>query len=152
MTNKNTVNKQLDTLNKDLKKLITNIENIAVKIDDLTKTLQEEKPTNNNSIMSLKELASTTDLLDSQDRIDKDFKDLNTINKQLEVKRLLKRYNCYDDVAEDIDFINDLIKLIVDKDISIKKFDNTLETIKYSNDKSHKTNIKSYTFACLHKL
>ncbi len=151
MTNKNTVNKQLDTLNKDLKKLITNIENIAVKIDDLTKTLQEEKPTN-NSIMSLKELASTTDLLDSQDRIDKDFKDLNTINKQLEVKRLLKRYNCYDDVAEDIDFINDLIKLIVDKDISIKKFDNTLETIKYSNDKSHKTNIKSYTFACLHKL
>lgn len=151
MTNKNTVNKQLDTLNKDLKKLITNIENIAVKIDNLTKTLQEEKPTN-NSVMSLKELASTTDLLDSQDRIDKDFKDLNTINKQLEVKRLLKRYNCYEDVSEDIEFINDLIKLIVDKDISIKKFDNTLETIKYSNDKSHKTNIKSYTFACLHKL
>lgn len=67
-------------------------------------SLQDENPTNNN-IMSLKELASTTDLLDSQERIDKDFKGLNTVNKQLEVKRLLKRYNCYEEVAEDIDFI-----------------------------------------------
>ena len=67
-------------------------------------SLKDENPTNNN-IMSLKELASTIDLLDSQERIDKDFKDLNTVNKQLEVKRLLKRYNCYEEVAEDIDFI-----------------------------------------------
>lgn len=151
MTNKNTVNKQLETINKDLNKLITIIGNIATKIENLTKTLQEEKPTD-NSVISFKELVSTTDLLDSQDRIEKDFKDLNTVNKQLEVKRLLKRYNCYEEVSEDIDFINDLIKVINDKNISIKKFDNTLETIKYSNDKSHKNNIKSYTFACLHKL
>lgn len=138
MTNKNII-KQLEKINKEVVSLMTSLKK------------QDEQPTN-NSVMSLKELASTTDLLDSQDRIDKDFKDLNTVNKQLEVKRLLKRYNCYEDVSEDIDFINDLIKLIVDKDISIKKFDNTLETIKYSNDKSHKNNIKSYTFACLHKL
>lgn len=151
MTNKNTVNKQLETISKDLNKLITIIGNIATKIENLTKTLQEEKPTD-NSVISFKELVSTTDLLDSQDRIEKDFKDLNTVNKQLEVKRLLKRYNCYEEVSEDIDFINDLIKVINDKNISIKKLDNTLETIKYSNDKSHKNNIKSYTFACLHKL
>lgn len=151
MTNKNTVNKQLETISKDLNKLITIIGNIATKIENLTKTLQEEKPTD-NSVISFKELVSTTDLLDSQDRIEKDFKDLNTVNKQLEIKRLLKRYNCYEEVSEDIDFINDLIKVINDKNISIKKFDNTLETIKYANDKSHKNNIKSYTFACLHKL
>lgn len=82
----------------------------------------------------------------------KDFKDLNTLNKEIEIKHLLGRYSCFAECEKDTEFIEDLLKILDLNNINLKELDSALERIKYANDKQPKNDIKKYTFSCLYNI
>ena len=135
-------------------------ENIIDKLraDLLNEDNDSKKKKKKSNSITTKELASLVDLDGTlkepiADEVQKkDFKELNSINQQLEVKRLLERYSCFNELEDKSLFIDDLIKIISNNNISVEQLDATLERVKYANDKQPKADIKKYTYSCLYNI
>ena len=119
--------------------------------------LNEEIKTKKSNSKTLKELAKECTLDDTNEveekpTAKKPFRDLNELNKQLEIKHLLQKYSCFNEVANEREFLEDIEKIIERNSISLDKLDGVLERIKYANDKNTIRDIKNYTYSCLHKM
>lgn len=138
-------------------KIIEKLNTAANILDSLRNSLLKEEKKSNKSKTSktLKDLAADIKDLDvgtTEEPTTKKPKDISDLNKQLQIKHLLQKYSCFNEVANEREFLEDIAKIIVNNDISFESLDSALERIKYANDKQHKEDIKKYTYSCLYNI
>lgn len=152
-----------ETMLKNVNNALNDLDKVYNLLSKVSKELSKEDKkdaSKQSTSFTLKELASsvvdldgtTREPLAKEEKQNKDFKELNSINQKLEIKHCLEHYSCFNELEDKDEFINDIIKIMSNNNISIKQLDSTLERIKYANDRQQKEDIKKYTYSCLYKV